>query len=230
MRATTACIRYLLFVFNLVFVICGLVLVVVGVVSTKKDYTEFLNSKFVTAPIICIVVGCIIFVVAFFGCCGALKYNYYMVLTFALLIIAIIVIELSGAVFAFIYRGQVQEFLKESMNTSLSQQRKEAVRIWNEMQSTWECCGVDSAEDYENLKLKIPRSCCKKKMCPRRHICPDKCPMSEAWKEGCFPTLLQKIKDSNAVIGCIVVGIALVEFLGCIFSVYLANAIKKDED
>jgi len=68
-----SCIKYLMFVFNFVFVVCGIALIVVGGVVQGKDFTQFLNSKYVTAPTILIVVGVIIFVLAFLGCYGSVK-------------------------------------------------------------------------------------------------------------------------------------------------------------
>nr|CAD7401696.1 unnamed protein product [Timema cristinae] len=85
-----SCVKYLLFVFNLVFVtvnisrqISGLALLVIGAIiqDVYSDYTDFLHGKFFAGPILLIVVGIIVFVVAFFGCCGAVKENHCMIIT-----------------------------------------------------------------------------------------------------------------------------------------------------
>jgi CD63 antigen len=44
-------------------------------------YSEFLSSQFLTLPVFLVVIGSIIFFVAFFGCFGAMKENYCMILT-----------------------------------------------------------------------------------------------------------------------------------------------------
>jgi hypothetical protein len=46
-----------------------------------KEYLEFVPHEIFSAPLILVVVGVIIFVIAFFGCCGAMKENNCMVLT-----------------------------------------------------------------------------------------------------------------------------------------------------
>jgi len=46
-----------------------------------KDYLDFFSSDVNGPAILLIVVGTITFVVAFFGCCGAFKENYCMVMT-----------------------------------------------------------------------------------------------------------------------------------------------------
>ena len=40
-----------------------------------SQYLDFLGDQFFNTPVFLIVVGCIIFFVAFFGCCGAIKVN-----------------------------------------------------------------------------------------------------------------------------------------------------------
>ena len=53
----------------------GVGLLGVGVYVQLKigDYVELSSVKYVTGPIIIIAVGAVIAVIAFFGCCGAIK-------------------------------------------------------------------------------------------------------------------------------------------------------------
>ena len=63
--------------------LAGLGLIIAGaIVQTKFDtYFEFVGSSFSAAAILLIVVGSIIFIIGFFGCCGAYKENYCMTMT-----------------------------------------------------------------------------------------------------------------------------------------------------
>ncbi|XP_015905086.1 CD63 antigen-like [Parasteatoda tepidariorum] len=221
MRSSMKCIRYVLFVFNLVFVICGLVLIVIGAVATKRDLTEFMDNKYLSLPYILIAVGCGIFVIAFFGCCGALKYNHFMVTIYGLLILLIMVVEVAGGITAYLHKGEVEDFLKSSMNESLAQQRKDSMKIWDQMQSKLQCCGIESANDYSKLKLKVPNSCCKGNK---------DCSPESAWKMGCYPQMFEIAKESIEIIGGVAIGIAVIELLGCMFAWCLAHAIKKDDE
>lgn len=45
------------------------------------EYDSFLDNKFIYASDLLIVIGAVIFIVAFFGCCGAVKENACMTLT-----------------------------------------------------------------------------------------------------------------------------------------------------
>lgn len=66
-----------------VFQLCGLLILGFGV-ALKLNITEFtdvLDEKMNLMPIWCIIIGSIIFVIAFFGCCGAVRESHCMVVT-----------------------------------------------------------------------------------------------------------------------------------------------------
>lgn len=51
-------------------------------------YVDLTDESFYTsAPVILIIVGLIVFVVAFFGCCGAVKENHCMIVTVSFFLI-----------------------------------------------------------------------------------------------------------------------------------------------
>merc|ERR1711874_223703 len=84
METSIKCVKYTLFLFNLLFSLSGLFLIVTGgvVQGAYSQYLDFLGDSFFSTPVFLIIVGCIIFFVAFFGCCGAIKENHCMTLTF----------------------------------------------------------------------------------------------------------------------------------------------------
>lgn len=63
--------------------ITGIVFIAVGTVIlvVYSGYNNFMDSWFFTGPVLMIVVGVIVFIVSFFGCCGAVKENHCMILT-----------------------------------------------------------------------------------------------------------------------------------------------------
>uniref|UniRef100_A0A8C7SU74 Cd63 antigen n=1 Tax=Oncorhynchus mykiss TaxID=8022 RepID=A0A8C7SU74_ONCMY len=90
------CVKYLLFFFNFIFWLCGLALVVLGVlVQVALHSTVVINNVSASsAPLVLIVVGVIVFFIAFFGCCGAWKESYCMVTMFSILLGLIIITEI----------------------------------------------------------------------------------------------------------------------------------------
>jgi len=63
--------------------VAGLVLIGVGVVvqTAYNDYFAFFGGQLNSAAIFLVIIGVIVFVVGFFGCCGAYKENHCMIIT-----------------------------------------------------------------------------------------------------------------------------------------------------
>ena len=64
----------------------GITLIVIGAVmkALYATYLDFLGHQFISVPMLFIVIGIIIFLVAFFGCCGAIRENHCMTTTVGL--------------------------------------------------------------------------------------------------------------------------------------------------
>ncbi|XP_054716195.1 CD63 antigen-like [Uloborus diversus] len=201
-----SCIKYLMFIFNFIFVVCGIALIAVGAVVQGKDFTVFLDSKYVTAPTILIIVGVIIFLLAFLGCCGAIRENYCMVMTFGVLLFIIFVIEIAGGIAAYTYRNQFEDFLRKSMNETIGQDKEDARKVWNEMQTKWECCGVNGPMDYLYNNRNISDSCCDPKF-------EGQCTLDNSYSKGCFNQMLERIKGVVGAVGGTAIGIAFVEVI-----------------
>lgn len=63
--------------------ITGIIILSVGltVQGIYHGYADFLDAQFFTLPTFLIVIGSIIFFIAFFGCFGAMKENYCLIIT-----------------------------------------------------------------------------------------------------------------------------------------------------
>ena len=67
-------------------------------------------GQFFNTPVLLVVVGCIIFFVTFFGCCGAIKENHCMTITFSVLLAFIFLLELGAGIAAYMLRSDVSTF------------------------------------------------------------------------------------------------------------------------
>nr|XP_015905087.1 leukocyte surface antigen CD53-like [Parasteatoda tepidariorum] len=216
--------RYLLIAINVIFVICGIAMITVGALGTKQDMTHFLGSKYITAPIICIVAGCIMFLVSFFGFYGALKYNHVMIMVFALLVFIIMILEIGGGIGAYLYREKTEAFLKKNMEESLKQHQNDTLKFWNAMQSRLECCGVNGPSDYETHNYPIPGSCCKGSAGNAT------CEKADAFQTGCYPQLRETVNEHVIAIFAVAIVFAVVELVIFLSSLFLAHAIKKESE
>ena len=87
--------KTIILVFNLIFALVGLILMGFGVYVQidAKDYLNFLGDNYTNTPVFIIILGAIIFVVAFFGCCGAMKENKCLMYTYGFLLFVILIAQ-----------------------------------------------------------------------------------------------------------------------------------------
>ncbi|XP_033231067.1 CD63 antigen-like [Belonocnema kinseyi] len=232
LSTSSQCIKYLMFIFNLLFVITGIILISIGSVihGVYHSHQDFLDNKFFSVPNLLIAVGVIIFFIAFFGCCGAVRENYCMVVTFATLMVLVFILELSAGIAGYGLRSSASQVItgkmKENMNSYNSS--KETAAIWDKLQQNFECCGINSSTDW-NVPLNstgLPISCCE--VIPGQiseSTCNSQSP--NVFKKGCLPVLGDLISAHALQLGGVGIGIAFVQALGIWFSIFLARSIKN---
>lgn len=213
-------IKYLLFIFNFIFAVCGIGILTAGILARVRmsSVSGSLDTNVMFPSITLIVLGSIIFVISFFGCCGAIRESHCMTITFASFLLFILLVQVAVAVYAFVVvkntDGVTKEYRQIFYNQTAANQE-----LVNTIQSTFQCCGVESPEDYPNV---IPWSCCNKKE-------GEFCSSGEAFRDGCANEIKKVLKFVGEALGGLAIGIAGVELLGIIFALCLANSIRNTE-
>lgn len=242
-------IKYLLFLFNFLFVVIGAILIGIGVsskVGWNNKYLSFIQTgELSTPPNLFIAVGVFIFIIAFLGCCGAYRENHCMILTYSVLVGLILVLELAGAFAAFALKDDVKMLMQNGLTTTQQQYRldgtnKELTQSWNMMQQHLHCCGIHYYTDWQG-KINgttsdgaaipanyIPESCCFEDIGNCTKSITTDTPWITAnqtiYTEGC----LDKAVADIAVGGLGVAGLVLaaIELLGVICACFLARSIR----
>ena len=101
-----SCVKYTVFVFNLLFALAGLIILGLGVYVKvgSQDYLDFLDSTFINLPILFIIIGSVIFFIAFFACCGACSERSWMVYLYAVMMIVILLTQFGASIAAFVLK------------------------------------------------------------------------------------------------------------------------------
>ncbi|KAJ8935172.1 hypothetical protein NQ318_000833, partial [Aromia moschata] len=101
--------------------ISGIGLIVAGsiVLSDVGEYGHFMESKILAPPVVLIVAGVIVFLVASLGCYGAIRESYFMLMAFALCLLIIFIIEFAVGITAATYKNEFRSTLKDAMRNSL---------------------------------------------------------------------------------------------------------------
>lgn len=120
---------------NAWFQITGIILIAIGATihAAYSDYPHFLDDKFLSVPSLLIAIGSIIFFIAFFGCCGAVRENYCMVLT----------VNRSNNTSDYSYSHWVTPWFKKAIiHPMISRDDKISIISLNYVYSDFNCCGT----------------------------------------------------------------------------------------
>ncbi|XP_019875684.2 CD151 antigen-like [Aethina tumida] len=224
MGCATGIVKYIVFLANLVFALAGLALVIIGCLYkfNYSDITKALPSDFGLAPILFIIIGAIVFITAFFGCCGAVRESTCMLTTYAIILLTIFIIQVAIGVYAFIQIKDTYALQKSiTQNYRKTFDERHHIREANETvqatQSWLHCCGVDGPDDWNH----IPPTCCSNNNVHCSRASPD------LYQNGCATQIFDLLQKSTKVIGGVAIGIAAVEILGAVFGLCLSSSIRN---
>lgn len=229
-------VKYFMIFWNILFFFAGCILIGFGIWSQvgAKDYLNFLGDNYVNTPIFLIIVGGIIFVIAFFGCCGAWMEKRWMINTYAVFLGIILVAQIGAGIAAYMLKGDLNTEVVNNMNKGMMNYGKEGsdgvTHTWDLVQSKLHCCGVEGMDDWHVNrndtygKGETPDSCCVNENSEIVQGCGTKkttvepgvtteLPQVLKYKEGCYEKFKAEFIDNIAVIGGVALGVAGLEFL-----------------
>ena len=232
MGGCTSTLKFLLFLVNFIFFLAGIGMIALGSynVTVMEDYFKFLETpsfNLKVAVYTFIVIGILITLISFFGCCAAFTDNKCMMWTFVTLMALILVAEIGIAVSVVIYKEKAYDLVQDAMKIGLNAYKvegKESVTAgWDEIQKQFECCGVNNSTDWTssnefNNTENVPSSCCiiKASNCG---VNKNKSPFTGLYQQGCFEKF-ENFVEGNALLvggaGIVVICIQLIIVItGC---------------
>ncbi|XP_071353898.1 CD151 antigen isoform X3 [Trachinotus anak] len=213
----TICLKYLLFLFNILFWLAGGTVLAVGVwtLADKSDYISLLSSSFYSASAyILIAAGAIVIVTGIIGCCATLKEMKSL----------LIVLD-----------EELRQNLKVTMQQKYQQPGEESItQAVDKLQQEFKCCGSNSSSDWRDstwihaadTEQLVPDSCCKtpSDLCGRRDH------PSNIYKVegGCIMKLEDFILSQLYILGAVGIGIAFLQLVGMMFTCCLYQNLKED--
>jgi len=238
-------IKYLVFIFNFLFFIVGCGLLGLGIylkVGDNKfiDVAEELStiSKYATLGNLMIAVGVIILIVAFFGCCGAIKENRCLLTVFFTFLMLIFILELAAGIFGFISRDEIEKQMNKDFvnaieneyNVNGTSPDSPITKTIDKFQREFKCCGYNEYRDWQHsdfykAKGTIPQSCCKNQT---DTLCPHNTSDATAFNtKGCFNEVVKWFEDNMYKAAACGVAFAVLQILGLVFAMCLICALKR---
>ncbi|XP_044730906.1 CD151 antigen-like [Chrysoperla carnea] len=217
-------LKYVLHLYNMVFVITGAIVLGIGIwtILEKHQYISLLSSgTYAAAAYIFVAAGSLVLIVALLGCCSVLKENRPLLISYIFLLLFIFLLEAMVGIMSYIYREQLNAELEQTLNTTflesyaIDPHRTKAIDL---MQQEYKCCGAIRFEDWEysqafkenKTKYPTPDSCCKTpSLNCGRSISP-----SNIFYNGCLNRLTSEMRQHLSILSAVGLGICVVQIFG----------------
>ncbi|XP_072199573.1 tetraspanin-1 [Excalfactoria chinensis] len=231
-------IKVMMILFNLAIFLGGGTLLGIGIwVSVDgKSFMDLFGTlsssvmQVVNVSYFLIVIGAILVVIGFLGCCGAQKESKCLLMMFFSVVLIIFIAEIAAAVVVLVYTGFAETFLTQLVTPVLKEKYGEddaVTQIWNVTMNEFHCCGLKNYTDfvdsqwYKEHNDTFPGPCCRSL---------DPCTADLAAKSnvsGCFDQILDEIRTNADVVGGVAAGIAALEVAAMVVSMYLYCYLDK---
>ncbi|XP_077566549.1 CD151 antigen-like [Stigmatopora nigra] len=236
------CLKYLLFIFNILFWLAGGAVLAVGVwtLVEKSDYINLLNSSFYSiAAYVLIAAGAVVIITAIIGCCATMLEMKNLLIVYLVLLLAVFLLEIVAGVLAFITYKELDEGLRENLKTTMQQKYQQdgeesITNAVDKLQQEFHCCGSNSSSDWKDSiwiqatqdSQLVPDSCCKTpgSLCGLRDH-PSNIYMVEG---GCVVKLEEFVLSQLYVVGAFGIGIAFLQLFGMMFTCCLHQNLKDE--
>ncbi|XP_064521402.1 tetraspanin-1 [Pseudopipra pipra] len=224
-------IKVMMILFNLAIFLSGGTLLGVGI-WVKVDGQSFVDIfgalsssvlQIVNVSYVLIVIGAILLIIGFLGCCGAQKESKCLLMVFFSVVLIIFIAEVAVAVVALVYTTLAESLLTAVVTPVLKEQYGKDptfTQIWNTTMTQVHCCGLNNYTDFNNSFYYekngfYPPQCCGS---------PGSCNATLAAQRnvtGCFDQILEEIRTNAGVAGGVAAGIGALEIASMAVSMYL---------
>ncbi|CAD6190877.1 unnamed protein product [Caenorhabditis auriculariae] len=218
-------VKYLLFLANLVLWCGGLFLIIVGSIMQLKfaGVLDILGDERLATPVILLVMGSLCTLLGFLGCCGAIRENYCLTVSFAVLLALVIACETAMVIIAYALHDNFREGITNQLQTGLLRYNRSSgvQQAWDRAQQVLECCGATNSSDWASLGS-VPDSCCVVAMegCARENA-----PLHGV---GCIEKVEAWVMFNSEIVGGASAVLAALQVLGVCFACCLSKSILKD--
>ncbi|NWH50769.1 TSN1 protein, partial [Fregata magnificens] len=230
-------IKVMMILFNLAIFLGGGTLLGVGIWVTV-DGQSFLDIfgavsssvlQVVNVSYFLIVIGSILLVIGFLGCCSAQKESKCLLMMFFSVVLIIFIAEVAAAVVALVYTGLAETLLTAVVTPLLKEKYgadKSLTHIWNVTMTEVHCCGLNNYTDFTDSPWYKEEGTYPAPCCEDMQPCNDTV-AAKSQVPGCFSQILEEIRTHAGVVGGVAAGIAALEIASMAVSMYLYCELDK---
>ncbi|XP_002167178.1 CD151 antigen isoform X1 [Hydra vulgaris] len=241
-----SCVKTWFMVFAAILWLCAAGIFGVGIwtLIAKNEYETLLGSvTYVTTVGLMIAGGLFAMFVCIFGIFGAIRESRFMVLGFFLMITIVCLIELVGGIMAYVYKGEVQNQVKRSLNVTIATNyglpgNEKKTKAIDRLQINYKCCGDVDYKSWERSSwarknesnILVPDSCC---ITPSEN-CGRRVHPSNIWRNdledktlGCFSALESYLLNHLFIIAAVSVASGMAQVICIVLSMWLYRLIVE---
>ncbi|KAI4460948.1 tetraspanin [Holotrichia oblita] len=207
------------------FELAGLALLIIGVLYklNLNEATEAIPDSLELAPTLLIIVGSIVFVIAFFGCCGAVRESTCMLTTYAVILLILFLLQVAVAVYAFLQirdTDGLKTHFRSALNKLFGTYNTDpvATETVDIIQRSYQCCGMNASSEMSFGNGSYFQSCCAADI---------QGPCTVPFATGCFQAVYDFVVGAIKVIGIVAISISAIEIFGAIAALCLSSSIKN---
>ncbi|KHN70824.1 CD9 antigen, partial [Toxocara canis] len=227
------CIKYTFFFFNFLFfvfggTVCGLALLVrfdnaiqkrLGDLLLQSNmHTVEINDLYLALYIIASL-GLVLFVLGFFGCCGAFCEQLCVIGLYFTVVAILFVVELAGAIYLLVNKENIKNSFINTFRTTIvgNYYKNQYIRQQLDLlQSEAHCCGATGCTNYQSP----PPSC--------------GCVFSPQHPQGnvigCAVKIVDIFENNIVIIIVVAAAIFIVELIALIFSCIICSAVREQRN
>jgi len=168
-------IKYTLFICCYVFWVVSAVLIAVGIYAKIAKEKDVVDTLTVDPALLLIIVGSLMFLITFLGCCGALRNATCLLKMFLGILAVVLLLQIAAGVVGYLHTDMVMERTERLMMKAIVRYREDQdlENAIDFIQKKFQCCGVESYQDWShniyfecsdtNPSLEacgVPFSCC----------------------------------------------------------------------
>nr|XP_006117397.1 tetraspanin-1 [Pelodiscus sinensis] len=226
-------LKVMMILFNLAIFLGGGALLGVGiwVAVDSSSFSNLFGStnvlQFVNISYFLIVIGAILVVLGFLGCCGAQKESKCLLIMFFSIVLIIFIAEIAAAVVALVYTSLVSQGVERPQEGQVGGANA-TVTPHSSSSPQVKCCGLTNYTDftdsyyYQTNNHTYPPFCCD----PVHSPC-NRTGAETSKVQGCFQQLLSDVRQNAGVVGGVAAGICALEIAAMVVSMYLYCHLDK---
>uniref|UniRef100_A0A3B1IM86 Tetraspanin n=1 Tax=Astyanax mexicanus TaxID=7994 RepID=A0A3B1IM86_ASTMX len=219
-----SCIKYLMFIFNFFIFLGGAFLLGVGiwVLVDPTGFREIVaaNPLLFTGVYVILAMGGMLFLLGFLGCCGAIRENK------CLLLFVSTFLKPENLRLDY-FTKELKTYYQGSNSTDVF------TATWNTIMTTFECCGVNSADDFDQQSLfrrlypsrLVPEECCQRNdLLMNKEECLKG--IMQIRNKGCYSAVVDYFETYIYMAGALAIVVLTIELFAMVFAMCLFRGIQ----